>query len=158
MINDCSKGRRCPPSLRRTLTMCSRWPSGWASTRRRSRRWRRSTRPWRARRTRTRSRSGWGAISTHFLVLIVHNLLLYTHFQTNDDVQRLRGEARLLRQRMDALEAECGSLADSLLQGQVLFKEEVDDEGVKEDHGNDHMFSSRWWWGWRMSWSNSMLT
>ena len=56
---------------------------------------------------------------------------------------------------MDALEAECGSLADSLLQGQVMFKEEDDDkdvnedddkrvkddddEGVKEDHGNDYI-------------------
>ena len=34
-------------------------------------------------------------------------------------VQRLRGEARLLRQKMDALETECGKLADNLLQGQV---------------------------------------
>ena len=78
-----------------------------------------------------------------FLWIYFHMYMkcVYTFFclQTNaDDVQRLRGEARLLRQRMDALEAECGSLADSLLQGQVLFKEEVDDEGVKEDHGNDH--------------------
>jgi len=49
------------------------------------------------------------------------------------EIRRLRGEARLLRQRMDALEAECGSLADSLLQGQVTKAENEEGRLVAEE-------------------------
>merc|ERR1719460_34642 len=49
------------------------------------------------------------------------------------EIRRLRGEARLLRQRMDALEVECGSLADSLLQGQVTKAENEEGRLVAEE-------------------------
>ena len=39
------------------------------------------------------------------------------------DLQRLRTENRLLRQRVDLLEQECSNLADRLIQGQVTRAE-----------------------------------